>query len=247
MPLIILTVIVQTCFIFHVFKTGRPFWWAYVILGFPVVGCVIYYFLEVFPGSREHRVANRATRELGRALNPDKELRRCREAVEISPTVENRVALAEELLRHERTQDAIDLYRAARSGPYANDPQLTFGLANACLAHRELAEARKLLEDLAANYASFRADAVALLRARVLEALGEHEAALTQYERVAESCVGLETRVRYGQLLKKLGYLTQAQSVLQEVVIHARRFRIAHEEERAWADIAQRELTTPQQ
>ena len=245
MPLIILTVIVQTCFIFHVFKTGRPYWWAYVILGFPVVGCVIYYFLEVFPGSREHRVANRATRELGRALNPEKELRRCREAVEISPTVENRVALAEELLRHERTQDAIDLYRAARSGPYANDPQLTFGLANACLAHRELAEARKLLEDLAANHASFRADAVALLRARVLEALGEHEAALTQYERVAESCVGLEAKVRYGQLLKTLGYATQAQSVLQEVVMHARRFRIAHEEERAWADIAQRELTTP--
>jgi len=28
MPLIFLTVIVQACFIFHVFKTGRPYWWA---------------------------------------------------------------------------------------------------------------------------------------------------------------------------------------------------------------------------
>jgi hypothetical protein len=245
MPLIILTVIVQACFIFHVFKTGRPYWWAYVILGFPVVGCVIYYFLEVFPGSREHRAANRATRELSRALNPDKELRLCKEAVEISPTVENRVALAEELIRHQRTQEAIDLYRAARSGPYANDAQLTFGLASACLSHSELAEARTLLDDLAAKHASFRDDAVGLLRARVLQALGEHDAALEQYERVVESHVGLEAKVRYGQLLKKLGYATQSQSVLQEVVIHARRFRIAHEEERAWADIAQRELTAP--
>jgi hypothetical protein len=38
MPLLILTVIIQACFIFHVFKTGRPYWWAYVILGFPVAG-----------------------------------------------------------------------------------------------------------------------------------------------------------------------------------------------------------------
>ena len=66
MPLIILTVIVQGCFIFHVFKTGRPYWWAYVILGFPVLGCVVYYFVEVFPNSREHRAANRAARGLER-------------------------------------------------------------------------------------------------------------------------------------------------------------------------------------
>lgn len=243
MPFVILTVIVQACFIFHVFKTGRPYWWAYVILGFPVAGCIIYYFIEVFPGSREHRAANRATRELGRALNPDKELRRAREAVEISPTVQNRVALAEELLRHDRAQEAVELYRAARSGPYAGDPQLGFGLANACLAHGEPAEARTLLDELAAKHPSFRPDAVELLRARVLEALGQGEAALAQYEQVVETYVGLEAKVRYGQLLKKLGHAHHAQSVLQEVVVHAKRFQIAHEEERAWVNIARRELT----
>ena len=81
MPLLILTVIIQACFIFHVFKTGRPYWWAYVILGFPVAGCVIYYFIEVFPGSREHRLVTRATRQIGHALDPDQELRRRMEAV----------------------------------------------------------------------------------------------------------------------------------------------------------------------
>src|SRR5689334_16868947 len=107
MPLLILTVIVQACFIFHVFKTGRPYWWAYVILGFPAVGCVIYYFVEVFPGSREHYAANRASRKLAHALDPQKELRRCTEALEISPTVQNRVALAEELLHYGRCEEAI--------------------------------------------------------------------------------------------------------------------------------------------
>jgi hypothetical protein len=39
MPLIIaLTVIIQAFFIWHVFSTGRPYWWAFVILSFPVMG-----------------------------------------------------------------------------------------------------------------------------------------------------------------------------------------------------------------
>jgi hypothetical protein len=243
MPLIILTVIVQACFIFHVFKTGRPYWWAYVILGFPVLGCVIYYFVEVFPGSREHYAANRASREIARALDPEKELRRRMEAVEISPTVQNRVALAEELLRHDRAQEAAQLYRDARSGPYAGDPQLAFGLVNAHLGSNDHAQARILLDELTQQHASFRPDAVALVRARVLERLGEHAAALAEYERIAETYVGLEAKVRYAQLLKKLGHGTQAQSVLHDVVAHARRFKIKHEEERAWVEIARRELS----
>lgn len=243
MPLVIVTVLVQACFIFHVFKTGRPYWWAYVILGFPVAGCVIYYFIEVFPGSREHRTANRLSRDLGRALNPDKDLRRCRQALEISPTVQNRIALAEELLRHGGAGEAAQLYREARSGPYANDPQLAFGLANALLAHNDLPQARTLLDELIASHAAFRPQAVALLRARVLQALGDNDAALAQYELAAESHVGLEAKVRYAQLLKKLGYATQAQKLLHEVTVHARRFNIKHEEERAWVDVARRELS----
>jgi hypothetical protein len=242
MPLIILTVIVQACFIFHVFKTGRPYWWAYVILGFPVLGCLVYYFVEVFPNSREHRAANRAARGLDRALNPDKELRRCMEAVDISPTVQNRVALAEELLRHNRPQEAVQLYREARSGVHANDPDLAFGMVNAHLANNQVADARVLLDELVAKHSSYRPDAVGLLRARVLEISGDGEGALAQYERVVESYVGLEAKVRYGQLLKKLGHEAHAQSVLQEVVAHAKRFKIKHEEERAWVDVARREL-----
>jgi len=92
------------------------------------------------------------------------------------------------------------------------------------------------------NHASFRPEAVALLNARVLEGLGEHEAALAQYERAADHHVGLEAKVRYAQLLKRLGHVTQAQSLLQEVVVHAKRFNIQHQEERAWVEVARREL-----
>jgi hypothetical protein len=242
MPLIILTFIVQCCFVYHVFKTGRPAWWAYVILGAPVVGCIAYYFLEIFPGSREHLVANRATRDIARALNPDKDLKRCLEAVEIAPTVVNKVALAREWLRFGRAQEAIDLYRETRTGPHADDPDLALGLALAHAAAGDFAQARSLTGELRTKHGKFRGNDVALLHARALEGLGEHTSALDEYERLADTAAGLEAKVRYGRLLKRLGHETQARSVFEAVLAHAKRFNVKHEEEQAWVSLARKEL-----
>jgi len=242
MPLIILTLIIQACFIYHVFKTGRPYWWAFVILSFPIVGCIVYYFVEVFPGSREHSAANRATRDIARAFNPDKELKQRMEAVEVAPTVDNKVALAQELLRFDRAQEAVELYREARSGPHASDPDLAFGLAQAYLGAGDFAHARDVVDELQARDRKFRENDVALVRARALEGLGDDMSALQAYEHLANAAVGLEPKVRYGQLLKRLGHETQAQSVFRDVIEHARRFKIKHEEERAWVSVARKEL-----
>jgi hypothetical protein len=58
MPIVgAVVLLIQFCFAYHALKTGRPYWWVFIIMGFPVMGCVIYYFVEVFPGSREQRRA----------------------------------------------------------------------------------------------------------------------------------------------------------------------------------------------
>ena len=74
--IIVLTVIIQAFFIFHVFRTGRPYWWAFIILSFPFGGCLIYYFVEIFPASREHLSARRAARKFAKAIQPDADLER---------------------------------------------------------------------------------------------------------------------------------------------------------------------------
>jgi len=73
-----IVLLIQLCFAYHALKTGRPYWWLFVIMAFPVVGCILYYFIEVFPTSRESRDAAKAVRAISRALNPDKELPRSR-------------------------------------------------------------------------------------------------------------------------------------------------------------------------
>jgi hypothetical protein len=77
MPIVpALTVLNQACFIFHVFKTGRPYWWAFVILAFPVLGCVVYYLVEVFPNSQAHRAVRKTVRRVAQVMAPDAEFLR---------------------------------------------------------------------------------------------------------------------------------------------------------------------------
>ena len=62
--LIALTAVIQAFFVLHVFRTRRPYWWAVIITATPVVGCVAYYLIEIFPRSRELRTAQRMSVQL---------------------------------------------------------------------------------------------------------------------------------------------------------------------------------------
>jgi len=72
--LAVLMGIIQFSFAFHAMKSGKGPMWITIILVFPVVGCVAYYFLEVFPGTREQRQVRKHIHDIAKALNPDGEL-----------------------------------------------------------------------------------------------------------------------------------------------------------------------------
>lgn len=243
MPVLIgLTAVIQAFFIVHVCRTGRPYWWAFVIVSFPVIGCLAYYAFAVFPGSREHRLVRRAAGQLVRALNPGTELKRRLNALAVCPSVDNRIAAAEEFMRCGVFGEAVRLYQAALDGPHADDPNLLLGLARAQVNNATYGEAKRTLDQLQDVDHRYRPDEVRLLKARSHEALGETEQALAEYEKVSQVYVGLEARCRYGLLLKQLGFSVQADSVFQGMLEHARRFKLNPDTERPWIDAARRHM-----
>ena len=101
MPLLgAVVLLIQFCFAYHALKTGRPYWWIFVIMGFPIMGCVIYYFIEVFPKTREsakaERAINKVVSDLSRAIDPEKELRQRIAEAALNPSIDNKIALARE-------------------------------------------------------------------------------------------------------------------------------------------------------
>ncbi len=237
-----LLLLIQFCFVYHVFKTGRPYWWMFIIMAFPVMGCLIYYFVEVFPGSREMRKAHRTARTLARVLQPDADLKKRAEEVEICGSVDNRMALAQECLNHGMYVEAIRLYESCLQGAFASDPAALFGLARAAVEGGATEKALATIARLKADAPKMRPLDVRLLEARALDDRGESDAAIAVYRELLPVFTGLEARYRYGVLLLRLGKQAAALDTFNEVVRHAGRFASSLEAEQQWVDAARERI-----
>jgi hypothetical protein len=236
MPVLAAVVIfIQFCFAFHALKTGRPYWWIFVIMAFPVMGCLIYYFVEVFPGSREHRSAHEVARKLAKALEPDADLARRAEELEICGSTDNKMALADECMNHRMYAEAVKLYESCLSGAFQADGAILFGLARAAIELRDWDKASQALRRLGADAPKTRPLDARLLEARLLEGRGENDAALAAYRDLIPAFVGLEARYRYGDFLARLGQHEAASHVFNEVIKHSQRFASSIEDEQKWA------------
>ena len=235
-------VLIQFCFAFHALRTGRPYWWIFVIMAFPVMGCVIYYFVEVFPGSREHRVAHKTARKLVKALEPDAELKRRAAELEICGSVDNKRALAEECMNHRMHPEALRLYESCLQGAFANDLAILFGLARTAIEAGEWDAAHRALDRLKTAAPKARPLDVRLLEARLLEGRGETDAALGAYRDLVPVFVGLEARYRYADLMSRLGQHAAATEVFNEVIAHSKRFASSVEDEQQWVAAARQAI-----
>ena len=244
MPWLILLYIAQALLIIHVIKTGRNFLWIWVLLLLPLgIGALAYLAVEVLPELLGSRAARRPARGLRKAMDPGADLRRYESEVRVAGNVASRQRYAEELVRHERYEEAIGQYREALTGLYEHDPNLMLGLAQAQFGKGDARAARQTLDELIKENPTFRSPAGHLLYARALAAEGDIPKALEEYRVLAPSYAGAEAAVRYAQLLAAQGQHAEAQRVARELLEQARiapgHYRRA---QREWLEAAQRLL-----
>jgi hypothetical protein len=243
MLLLILSYVVQAALIVHCIKTGRNQLWIWVLILLPGAGAIAYVAVEVIPGLMGSRAARRTARGFKKAMDPGAELRRYENEARVGANVASRQRYAEELIRHQRWDDAIAQYRASLTGLYEHDPNLMLGLAQAQFGKGDATAARATLDDLIRLNPDFRSPAGHLLYARALEAEGQVEKALEEYRIVAPAFPGAEASVRYAQLLLAQGKRAEAQQVARELLEQARiapgHYRKA---QRTWLEAAQKIL-----
>ena len=243
MSLLILSIIVQVALIIHVVKTGRNQIWIWVLALLSLPGAIAYIAVEILPELFRSRTGQRTARGLRKAMDPGADLRRYENEARVGSNVASRQRYAEELVRHQRYDEAIGQYREALTGLYEHDPNLMQGLAQAQFGKGDASAARATLDELIRHNPDFRSPAGHLLYARALEAEGNVPKALEEYAVLAPSYPGAEASVRYAQLLQAQGRRAEAQKVARELLEQARiapgHYRRA---QRPWLDAAQRLL-----
>jgi hypothetical protein len=227
----------------HVVRTGRQYYWLWIILMAPFLGVVIYAIAEVLPDLRNDPRSRKAAHKVLHTFDPERQRRHIKQRLEIADTVDNRRALAEECMRLGDYPNAVVLYQSVLKGLFATDAGFLLGLAQAQANSGDFAGTRGTLDTLFAANPQFRSSDADLLRARALEEQGDHAAALQQYQTLAMSYPGEEARYRYGSLLKQNGRFSDARNVFRDMLARAKHApRYYRKKEKGWLESAQREL-----
>src|SRR5580698_9546740 len=226
----------------HVVRTNQPMFWIFVILFVPVLGSVVYLIAVVIPeltgGTRAKRMGM-AARD---ALDPGREYRQAKAAIDDSPTVHNRMRLAAAAASLGRHAEAEQLYGEAMQGIHADDPALLLGRANALIELGRALEALPLIEKLGEEQTAASPPTV-LAQARVFEALGRYSEAEPAYQWAAGRLPGLEGLARYAAFLARVGRKSEAADNLAEIDRRIQRANPQFRREgRTWRDLAAQAL-----
>lgn len=244
MPLLyILSLLAQIYFAVHAARTGRERW-LFIIILFPLIGCLVYFIVEYLPEMQSDPKARSAGANLMRMLDPNRDIRRLEEQLERTDTPWNRFALGKAYMEAGRFDEAIPLLEKSMNGVPEEDAPAHEGLAFAHFFQGNVAEAKFHVDAALKNTKNpVKPSEIRLLKARIHEKAGETMDALREYESLQGEYPGEEARYRYAMLLKQVGNTEKAETVFKQILDNARLSPPYYrKKQRRWISAARKEV-----
>ncbi|AJP74327.1 hypothetical protein TS85_06900 [Sphingomonas hengshuiensis] len=220
----LLVIGLQVLCIVHLMRNSRNPLWLSALIFLPVVSALAYFVVEILPTMGSNRHVRTARAVAVAKLDPERDLRAARDALDLADTAGNRLRVAEALAALGRHAEAVPLYRESISMT-AGDPDVPtqVKLAASLFDLGQGAEALALLDSLEEASGQSERDRRALLRARALDHQGRKDEALALYADIVTRMPGEEARCRYAALLIEQGWDRKALKVLEEVEARMKR------------------------
>lgn len=212
--------IAQLALIVHVLKTGRPYWWFFILLSAPVIGGVAYLLIEIAPDFRVTRVRGEGGSWKPRAWR----IRDLRAELEETDTVKLRLQLADELFDSGQIDAARQTAEECLQGVFRDDPHTLAAVARYRIEADQGAESLLAIDRINTRADRMLAQEVALLRGRALLLTGKYGEAQQALKAVAETYIGEEPRYFLALALQKAGALAEARDLWTDI---RKRFRRA--------------------
>ena len=217
--------------------------WGYVILFLPGFGALAYVLVELLPEWFGSVQGQHARKRVVSTLDPGKRYRLLTDQLEVTDTIANRSALAEECLR-----SANSTRRCATTSTFCRCRWATTrSMRSARRAPSSASAMRKRRSPRWTIYAHggltiSRPMAICSMPARSKTAAAPTMRS-TEYQAVAGYYAGAEARVRYGLLLDKTGRKAEAKTVLTEVLAQLKRApKYVRRAQAEWIALAEKAL-----
>jgi hypothetical protein len=230
--------VLQLGLILHVYKTGRPYYWIWVLFGFPIAGGLAYAFIEILPEYRRP-----GTSILSVFQTRGGRIKKLKEKLEETDTVQNRIALAAELRRAGRLAEAEEVMLECLHGVFKDDP---YTLCEMGRVYADRQKWKELLHTIgSANQDQDRIirSHLELLQARGLAGMGQTPEAEALLRQLALGHLGEEARFRLALLLSQTDRKKEAGQLFQEIIKKFRKGnRSWRKTEREWFKASKAQL-----
>jgi len=206
----------------HCLKNCRTRSWLFIILFFPMVGSLVYFFVEIFPDLQARQRRSPLVRESSVRKGSAKEIEHLKDELKLCNTVKNRELLADAYARQGRYADAIAEYEACLEGFHAKDTGLLYKYAEASFAQGDHRRCWELINQYQQQTQSRHAESQ-LLKARCHEFLQEYDQARQIYQILGRGHLSLDAKGHYARFLIEQGEPAAAAPLLEEILVSAKR------------------------
>lgn len=232
-------VVIQVICLVHVFRTGRPYWWFWVIMGFPFGGVAIYVICEMRP--TWGRLDWRSLMWLW--TSPAQRIRLRETQFEEAPSVNSRLVLAAELHAHQQYDRECEVLAAGLVGPFRNDTTLLLRLAEAHLECGRTSEAEACITQCTEQRRRDEELAIRLLEARILSFKGQFAEAETIFLELTNRRRSEAPRYFHAESLFRADRTDESRELLNDILKQYRRgTTVWRKLEREWFLAARRLL-----
>ncbi len=226
-------------FIVHALRSGRPYYWLWIIFAMPVLGAAAYFFVEMRPTMK--RVDWEKLR--WRFTSPQGRVDMLSEVVNESPTVKNRMTLAREHEQKNRWSAAADVYRECLTGVFTDDPRIHVNLANALLESGDVSAASEVLAKVSEQRDPKLEYNRKLVKYRCQAETGDAVAAITGLLELTKRSSSLESRYYLAHAMIAAGRTEDAKQEFETIINKFRRGNaLMRKSEQVWYTSAKRKL-----
>ena len=112
------TIALQVFCLYHVYKNRNEYYWYFIIFFIPLVGCLVYLFINVF----NKKDITRIKEEITIIVKPTKKTEDLKKELNFSNSFQNKINLADAYVELNDYKNAIYYYENALVGNFKNNP-----------------------------------------------------------------------------------------------------------------------------
>lgn len=211
--------ILQLVLIVHVFKTGRPYWWFFVLIMAPGIGAIAYLIVEILPEARAAGGGISWSKLKPRSMR----IAELRKELEETDVVDTRLELAAELLADGKAAEAHDVAVETLRGVFRDDPHTQTAAARYMIEAQHWNEALELIELIDAGDNKILNLEVTLLRGRALQGTNRLEEAEEAFRALDGHYIGEEPRFCLAVVLAASNRKAEAVALWKEIATRYRK------------------------